>query len=243
VLGLGAVAAGAVLAMMSIGWPVASAVSGRFFLRLGFRDTELIGAGICLAAIVFFLLTMGHVQVWQPVVSTFVLGFGLGLISVCTLVGPQSTVTWEQRGVVTGTVMFCRFLGQSVGAAIFGAIFNAALAARLHAAPPALAGRLPQRVDQVGAALTRVAGLGRAAAGYLRAAVTAGIHDVYLALALAAVATLAAVLVLVPRRFAMPGAEASAGPAGRAGPAAQAAPAPSSGENPADHGGDGLVSC
>jgi MFS family permease len=136
VLGLGAVAAGAVLAMMSIGWPVASAVSGRFFLRLGFRDTELIGAGICLAAIVFFLLTMGYVQVWQPVVSTFVLGFGLGLISVCTLVGPQSTVTWEQRGVVTGTVMFCRFLGQSVGAAIFGAIFNAALAARLHAARP-----------------------------------------------------------------------------------------------------------
>src|SRR5215467_9833100 len=45
VLGLGAVAAGAVLAMMSIGWPVASAVSGQFFLRLGFRDTELIGAG------------------------------------------------------------------------------------------------------------------------------------------------------------------------------------------------------
>jgi MFS family permease len=117
VLGLGAVAAGAVLAMMSIGWPLASAASGRFFLRLGFRDTELIGAGVCLAAIVFFLLTMGYGQVWQPVVSTLVLGFGLGLISVCTLVGPQSTVTWEQRGVVTGTVMFCRFLGQSVGAA------------------------------------------------------------------------------------------------------------------------------
>src|SRR5215813_10436239 len=190
VLGLGAVAAGAVLAMMSIGWPLASAVSGGFFLRLGFRNTELIGAGICLAAIVF-LLTMGYVQLWQPVVSTFVLGFGLGLISVCTLVGPQSTVTWEQRGVVTGTVMFCRFLGQSVGAAIFGAIFNAALAARLRAAPPGLAGRLPQRVDEVGAALTRVAGLGQAAAGYLRASITAGIHDVYLALALAAVATLA----------------------------------------------------
>jgi ABC-type transport system involved in cytochrome bd biosynthesis fused ATPase/permease subunit len=119
-----------------------------------------------------------------------------------------------------------------VGAAIFGAIFNAALAARLHAAPPGLAGRLPQRVDQVGTALTRVAGLGRAAADYLRAAITAGIHDVYLGLALAAVATLVAVLVLIPRRFAMPGAEASAGPAGQAGPAAQAAPAPSSGEKP-----------
>ena len=35
VLGLGAVAAGGVLSAMSIGWPVASAVSARFFLRLG----------------------------------------------------------------------------------------------------------------------------------------------------------------------------------------------------------------
>jgi hypothetical protein len=124
--------------------------------------------------------------------------------------------------------MFCRFLGQSVGAAIFGAIFNAALATRLHAAPPGLAGRLPQRVDEVGAALTRAAGLGRAAAGYLRAAITAGIHDVYLALALAAVGTLVAVLVLVPRRFATAlGATASAGPAGQTG---QAAPVPSAGD-------------
>jgi hypothetical protein len=225
VLGLGAVAAGAVLATMSIGWPLASAVSGRFFLRLGFRDTELIGAGVCLASIVFFLLTMDHRQVWQPVVSTFVLGFGLGLIAVCTVVGPQTTVTWEQRGVVTGTVMFCRFLGQSVGAAIFGAIFNAALAGRLRAAPAGLAGRLPRQVNQVGPALTRPAGLGPAAASYLRAAITAATHDVYLALALAAVATLAGVLVIVPRRFATSaGAAASSGPAGNDGRAAPAAP-------------------
>src|SRR5499427_10531343 len=215
---LGAVAAGGVLSAMSIGWPLASAVSGRFFLRLGFRDSELIGAGFCLAAIVFFLLTTGYGQVWQPVVSTFVLGFGLGLISVCTLVGPQSMVTWEQRGVVTGTVMFCRFLGQSVGAAIFGAIFNATLAARLRAAPAALAGQLPQHVDRVGPALTRLAELGQAAADYLRAVITAATRDVYLALAVAAVATLVGVLVIVPRRFATTaGAAASTGPGGPAG--------------------------
>jgi EmrB/QacA subfamily drug resistance transporter len=215
VLGLGAVAAGGVLAAMSIGWPVASWVSGRFFLRLGFRDTELIGAAICLAAVVFFLLTVDAGQVWQPVVSTFMLGFGLGLISVCTVVGPQSTVRWEQRGVVTGTVMFCRFLGQSVGAAIFGAIFNAALGGRLRAAPAALAGALPRQVNQIGGALTRPAGLGQAAAGYLRDAITAATRDVYLGLALAAVTTLVAVLVIVPRRFATgAGATASTGPAG-----------------------------
>jgi multidrug resistance protein len=202
VLHLGAVAAGGVLAAMSIGWPLSTSQSARFFLRLGFRDTELIGAAICLAAIVFFLLTAGSWQVWQPVVSTFVLGFGLGLISVCTLVGPQSTVAWGQRGVVTGTVMFCRYLGQSVGAAIFGAVFNAALGARLRAAPAGLRGRIPGHVNQAGPALTRPAILGQAAAHYLRAAIAAGTHDVYLGLAASAVATLIAVLVIVPRRFA-----------------------------------------
>jgi hypothetical protein len=93
---------------------------------------------------------------------------------------------------------------------------------------PAWPGGCRSGSTQIGAALTRAAGLGQAAAGYLRAAITAGILDVYLALALAAVGTLAAVLVLVPRRFAtMPGASASTGPAGQAGPAA---PVPSTGD-------------
>jgi multidrug resistance protein len=200
VLGLGAVAAGAVLATMSIGWPVASAVSARFFLRIGFRDTEITGSLICLAGLGMFFVPGGGGTVWAPVVSTFVLGFGLGLISICSLVAPQSMVRWQQRGVVTGTVMFSRYLGQSLGAAIFGAIVNATLASRLRAAPPALAARLPHQVNEVGPALTRTGSLGQAAAAYLRHALTAATRDVYLALAGIAVLTLVAVL-LVPRRF------------------------------------------
>ena len=201
VLGLGAVAAGAVLATMSLGWPLASAVSARFFLGIGFRNTEITGAVICLAAVGIFLLQGSSTAVWLPVASTFVLGFGLGLISVCSIVAPQSTVAWQQRGVVTGTVMFGRYLGQSVGAAIFGAIFNAALAARLAAAPAALRGRLPHQVNGAGAALTHPASLGQAAASYLRGAITAGTRDVYLALAVSALLTLLAVLLIVPRHF------------------------------------------
>ena len=135
VLGLGAVAAGAVLATMSLGWPLASSQSARFFLRIGFRDTaadrrrDLPRGGQRLP-----VRSGPPRRCGSRSPSTFVLGFGLGLLSVCTVVGPQSTVTWNQRGVVTGTVMFCRYLGQSLGAAIFGAIFNAVLSG-LHAAP------------------------------------------------------------------------------------------------------------
>ena len=202
VLGLGAVAAGAVLASMSLGWPLASAQSARFFLRIGFRDTAVIGSGVCLAGVLAFLLAPGPAPVWIAVTSTFVLGFGLGLLSVCTVVGPQSTVAWDQRGVVTGAIMFCRYLGQSLGAAIFGATFNAVLLERLRSAPPALRGRLPHQVNGISGALTRPGQLGQAASGYLRDAISAGTRDVYLGLAGAAAVTAVIVLVIIPRRFA-----------------------------------------
>ena len=201
VLGLGAVAAGAVLASMSLGWPLASSQSARFFLRIGFRDTAVIGSGVCLAGVLAFLLAPEPVPVWIQVASTFVLGFGLGLLSVCTVVGPQSTVAWDQRGVVTGAIMFCRYLGQSLGAAIFGATFNAVLLERLRSAPPALRGRLPQQVNGITGALTRPGQLGHAASGYLRDAISAGTRDVYLGLAGVAVVTAVTVLVIIPRRF------------------------------------------
>jgi EmrB/QacA subfamily drug resistance transporter len=202
VLGLGAVAAGAVLATMSFGWPLATSQSAKLFLRLGFRDTALIGAGICLVSVAAFLLLPVRAQVWQPVADTFVLGAGLGLLSVCTVVGAQSTVGWSQRGVVTGSVMFCRFLGQSLGAAIFGAIFNASLNARLRAAPARLRGHLPGSVSGVGAAIGRTGGLGPAA-GYLRSAISAATHHVYASLAVCALATIA-VIAIIPGRMAAP---------------------------------------
>jgi len=229
VLGLGAVAAGGVLAAMSIGWPLASSQSARLFLRVGFRDTMLVGAGICLVAVGAFLFAPDPAPVWQPVVETFVLGAGLGLLSVASIVGPQSTVGWGQRGVVTGTVMFCRYLGQSLGAAIFGAIFNAALSGKLHAASAALRHRLPGQVSGVAAALARPQAQGQQALGhqtpgqaaedYLRAALATATNHVYAALTVVAALTMAAAWLIMPRRFSTAAGESSStGPAER-GPA------------------------
>jgi EmrB/QacA subfamily drug resistance transporter len=202
VLGLGAILAGAVLATMSLGWPLASSQSGRLFLRIGFRDTAVIGSSVCLLGILIFTLAPQPAGAGIAVASTFVLGFGLGLLSVCTVVGPQSTVAWEQRGVVTGSVMFCRYLGQSLGAAIFGAVFNTTILGRLRSAPPDLRGRLPHQVNAVGTVLGRPGGLsGSAVDGYLRQAISAGTHDVYLGLAGVAVVTLGVVIAIIPRRF------------------------------------------
>jgi MFS family permease len=54
----------------------------------------------------------------------FVIGGGMGLLAVPTLIAAQSSVGWAERGVVTGTNMFARSLGSAVGVAVFGAIAN-----------------------------------------------------------------------------------------------------------------------
>jgi EmrB/QacA subfamily drug resistance transporter len=199
VLGYGAVTAGFVLATMSISWPTASALCSRLYLRIGFRDTALLGAVVALAGVGSFLLLPFAPPVWTVVGSTLVLGAGLGLLSTPLVVGVQSMVPYERRGVATGSLMFCRFLGQSLGAAVFGAIVNSTLKHRLAAAPPSLSGSLPRTVDGIEPAVEggRVSG---GALDYLRTALDASTHHVYVGLVAVAVVA-ALVLAVAPRRF------------------------------------------
>ena len=134
-LGMGIIASGFVLASMSIGWPAASALSGKIYLKIGFRNTSLIGTCVIVIACAGFLLIPWPQPVWLVVVDQAMLGAGFGLLSTPSLVGVQSMVEWERRGVVTGAIIFSRNLGQSLGAAIFGAIFNASFAHQMAASP------------------------------------------------------------------------------------------------------------
>ncbi|MGH8272827.1 MAG: MDR family MFS transporter [Gammaproteobacteria bacterium] len=199
VFGLGAIAAGFILAVMSIGWPLASSLSGRVYRTIGFRDTALGGAVLMIFAAVGFIALPYPGQIWAVVLDQMAFGAGFGLLSTPLLVGIQSVVGWEQRGVVTGANMFARYLGQSLGAALFGAIFNPALAAQLEAAPAALQKHLPNTLDHVIRALHNTSS-NHAAASFLRHAIYTATHHIYVAIAVVAVLTLVCVLI-APRRF------------------------------------------
>ncbi len=138
-------------------------------------------------------------SVWLVALDQAVLGAGFGLLSTPLLVGVQSAVPWQQRGVATGANMFSRYLGQTLGAALFGAIFNAAIASELARAPAALSATLPRDVDAVIGALHGHA-LNEAADQYLRQAMFTATHHIYVGVAVAAVVVLAVVL-LTPRKF------------------------------------------
>lgn len=130
-LGLSVIVSGLILASMSIGWPTASALSGRLYLRIGFRDTALIGMLLVMVGCGIYLFLPWPQSVYWLVLSQVILGAGFGLLSTPLLVGVQSVVDWEQRGVVTSAALFGRNLGQSLGAAIFGAVFNGSFSYRL----------------------------------------------------------------------------------------------------------------
>jgi EmrB/QacA subfamily drug resistance transporter len=136
VVGVGAVVAGLAMATMTIGWPIAATLAPRVYLRIGYRPTALLGGAIATVACLLFALFVGEGSgIWRVGVAGFVLGVGLGFISVSTVVAVQSTVGWGKRGVVTGTNMFIRTLGSAVGVAVFGSIANGRLAHRGHTAP------------------------------------------------------------------------------------------------------------
>ncbi len=119
---------GLAVAALTLGWPLAASLSGRFYLRIGFRNTALVGMTIAIVGALALALTSTHPSVLFVAVSCFVVGLGMGLIATPTLIAAQSSVAWNERGVVTGTNMFARSIGSSVGVAVFGAVANAIIA-------------------------------------------------------------------------------------------------------------------
>lgn len=195
VLGTGAVEAGLTLAALTMGWPIAASQCGRLYLRIGFRDTAVIGMTLAMAAAVYAATLTAEAQVWQLAAALFVLGLGMGLSSPPLIVAIQSVVGWERRGVVTGTNMFSRSIGSAAGAALFGAIANTTLARRFDEAPAALRDDLPQDVDGTAQAL---AGDGPVAE-FARQSLHAATHSVFIATALATL-LIALAVAFVPRR-------------------------------------------
>ena len=118
------IVAGLALAALTIGWPTTAAVAGRLYLRWGFKKTAVVGAALVTTG-ASVLVAMAHRPNVAVVAAVcFVIGAGMGLLAVPTLIAAQSSVEWNERGVVTGNNMFARSLGSAVGVAIFGAIAN-----------------------------------------------------------------------------------------------------------------------
>ncbi|MFJ7932974.1 MDR family MFS transporter [Sporosarcina sp. NPDC096371] len=127
-----AMIAGFTLTAMSIGWPLASSAAGHLLLRYGpFLVSFLGGLSLMVGTILFAVMNASSGPWWAAMASFFV-GIGMGLTSTSFTVTIQGAVTREQRGSATAANMFMRNFGNTIGAALFGAVLNGSLMARFH---------------------------------------------------------------------------------------------------------------
>src|SRR5712691_8945184 len=142
VLGGSPTEAGSAITPMVIGWPIASAVSGRALPRVGFRPLVRTGLLIsAVAAVAVAVLLRPGASIHAPQALSALYGVGLGLANTALLIAVQTSVEWRQRGVATASTMFARTIGGTLAVGVLGGILASALSGD-PSIPPDAADRL-----------------------------------------------------------------------------------------------------
>ncbi|MFS2165064.1 MFS transporter [Variovorax sp. Varisp62] len=124
VLERSSVTAGLTLTMVMLGWPIGATLTSRTFHRIGLWRMVVVGAALIpVGTSAFVLLASGSSPV-LPAIGSFVIGLGMGVMSLSSLILIQEGVDLAQRGIATASNVFSRNLGSALGAAFFGAVFN-----------------------------------------------------------------------------------------------------------------------
>lgn len=128
VLGASPTEAGAAIAPMAIGWPIASAVSGRLIPRLGFRPLVRLGVTILALTTVGLALAISRGATGGELrLASALFGVGMGLSNTALVIAVQTSVSFGERGVATASTMFFRSIGGTIGVGVMGVVLARAL--------------------------------------------------------------------------------------------------------------------
>jgi len=179
------VVAGLAMTMMMLGWPLGAIVSARTFHYFGLRNVLVFGSLMQpVGSLGLVLLTAQSSPVLAGAASG-IMGFGMGLISICCLLLIQEAAPPAERGAATASNIFARNLGSAFGATIFGVVVNLGLAGSAGGGR-VTADDLRRLLEAPGA------GLGSDPA--LAASLGSALHGMFLAMLAVALATVVAAL-------------------------------------------------
>ncbi len=151
---------GIVLGAMSVAWTMGSILGGRLMTWSTYRVSAASG-GVLLAGGAAFLVALDPERgaLWATI-GAALLGLGFGFSNSSFLVATQASVGWEQRGAATGANLFSRQVGQAVGTAAFGAVFNLSVFGRTHATNESIGAFDPSLVPAIALALHHIFEIG-----------------------------------------------------------------------------------
>jgi EmrB/QacA subfamily drug resistance transporter len=190
VMGLSATFAGLAVASQSVSWSCGAVIAGRVMVMTSYRTTGIIGGFLLIAGTGFLIaLHSGSAFAWL-LPATLLVGLGMGFCNQTFLLAMQGSVGWNERGLATSSFLFLRTIGQSLGAALGGAILNFGIARYAPGAGDAL-GKL---LDPA-----RRSSLGGDTVARLSATIAGSLHNVYIIAGLFAGLALVMTLLLPAR--------------------------------------------
>ncbi len=120
VTNLNATYSGIAMLPMSITWPLAGILTGRWLGKQSFGRLALMGVAIIIAGSIGLVSLQTNTTVLWIMIVSAVLGFGFGLVITTFTVAVQSAVDWSLRGAAMGSHNLMKSLGQTIGIAVSG---------------------------------------------------------------------------------------------------------------------------
>jgi len=184
-MGSSTLISGLALGAMSVMWPVGGFLGSRLVLVMPYRLSATIGAVALVAGSLLLVLLHPGADPLQPITAAGLVGLGMGITNISSVVAIQTSVDRSHRGAAMSSVFFSRIIGQSFGSALFGGIFNAGLAGRSSVSGNEFVHLLQEGHRQIAG----IPGIHDILAALARA-----VHSIYLLSGLIALLQLAAVL-------------------------------------------------
>ena len=132
VTGLTASRAGMVLLFLSMAWTAGSLIAGQAMNRTGYRAVASTGMFFMALGYAFFVFFESDLTVFWVIVSSTLIGTGMGMANLTTLVAVQNTVSRQRIGVATSTVMLFRTFGGAFAVSLLGTVLLHRMQRGLH---------------------------------------------------------------------------------------------------------------
>ena len=122
---------GYAMVSLSIGWSIGSFLAGRNMARLGQKNWTIIGAVLVVLGTgmtLHFSLTTSMVECFT---AFLIVGFGMGFVSLTTLLVVQDSVEQKDLGTATSFHQFSRTMGGTIGVGLCGGVVTERLVSEL----------------------------------------------------------------------------------------------------------------
>jgi EmrB/QacA subfamily drug resistance transporter len=136
VQGKSATQAGRALTPMMLALMLGSAVGARLMLKTGYRRLGIVGFLLVVVGTGLLTRSAAGTSQLELIPPMVLIGAGLGLVFMTTMMAGQNSVDLPRMGVATGLLNFCRQLGGVLGVAIGGAVMLTTLSDRIATAFP-----------------------------------------------------------------------------------------------------------